>query len=53
NCLVAMRPNTSKADLPSTHDISTYIHNSFIEFLSTLKTRIQVCLMFVLIFNDY
>ncbi|KAF9228571.1 hypothetical protein BS17DRAFT_654140, partial [Gyrodon lividus] len=41
NCLVAMRTNTSKADLPSTHDISTYIHNSFVEFLSTIKTRIQ------------
>ncbi|KIJ04580.1 hypothetical protein PAXINDRAFT_22125 [Paxillus involutus ATCC 200175] len=36
-----MCPNTSKADLPSIHDISTYIYNSFIKFLNTLKTRIQ------------
>ncbi|KIL00096.1 hypothetical protein PAXRUDRAFT_130618 [Paxillus rubicundulus Ve08.2h10] len=36
-----MCPNTSKADLPSTHNISTYVHNSFIEFLNTLKARIQ------------
>ncbi|KIK78836.1 hypothetical protein PAXRUDRAFT_162948 [Paxillus rubicundulus Ve08.2h10] len=37
-----MHPNTSKADLPSTHNISTYVHNSFIEFLNNLKVRIQV-----------
>ncbi|KIK94157.1 hypothetical protein PAXRUDRAFT_143495 [Paxillus rubicundulus Ve08.2h10] len=35
-----MHPNTSKADLPSTHNISTYVHDSFIELLNTLKTRI-------------
>ncbi|KIM51950.1 hypothetical protein SCLCIDRAFT_65894, partial [Scleroderma citrinum Foug A] len=42
NCLVAMCPNANKADIPSSHDISTFIHNSFINFLQNLKHRIQV-----------
>ncbi|KIM57892.1 hypothetical protein SCLCIDRAFT_59477, partial [Scleroderma citrinum Foug A] len=42
NCLVAMRPNANKADIPSSHDISTFIHNSFVDFLQNLKHRIQV-----------
>lgn len=42
NCLVAMRPKSTTADLPSTHDISTYIHNAFIKFLDELKGQIQV-----------
>ena len=42
NCLVAMHPNTNKADIPSTHDVLTYIHNSFVDFLQNLKHRIQV-----------
>ncbi|KAF9226197.1 hypothetical protein BS17DRAFT_697756, partial [Gyrodon lividus] len=42
NCLVAMKPTAENADLPSMHDVSTYIHNSFIEFLGTLKSDLQV-----------
>jgi hypothetical protein len=42
NCLVAMRPKTANIDLPSTHDISSYIHNAFIKFLNELKGEIQV-----------
>ncbi|KAG2752566.1 hypothetical protein P692DRAFT_20725987 [Suillus brevipes Sb2] len=37
NCLVAMRPNAILADIPSTHDVSAYIHNAFIEFFKDLK----------------
>ncbi|KAF8549119.1 hypothetical protein OG21DRAFT_1526024 [Imleria badia] len=37
NCLVAMCPNATKADLPSTHDVTTYIHNKFSEFLDDLN----------------
>ncbi|KAG1722758.1 hypothetical protein EDB19DRAFT_1645626 [Suillus lakei] len=37
NCLVAMRPNTILADIPLTHDVSAYIHNTFIEFIKGLK----------------
>ncbi|KIK80681.1 hypothetical protein PAXRUDRAFT_158028, partial [Paxillus rubicundulus Ve08.2h10] len=42
NCLVAMHPNTVSADLPLMHNISSFIHNSFINFLHSLKTRIHV-----------
>ncbi|KAF9220702.1 hypothetical protein BS17DRAFT_713667 [Gyrodon lividus] len=42
NCLVAMKPTAANADLPSMHDISTYVHNSFIEFLRTLKSDLWV-----------
>ncbi|KAF8443722.1 hypothetical protein L210DRAFT_861964 [Boletus edulis BED1] len=42
NCLVAMWPNTTKADIPSTHDISVYVHNEFIDFIKQLKVEIQV-----------
>ncbi|KAF9234313.1 hypothetical protein BU15DRAFT_31439, partial [Melanogaster broomeanus] len=37
NCLVAMKPTAMKADLPSSHDVSTFIHNAFIDFLQQLK----------------
>lgn len=40
NCLVAMRPNARKADIPSSHDVSTFIHNSFIELFKTFRLRI-------------
>ncbi|KAF8877788.1 hypothetical protein BD779DRAFT_1385203, partial [Infundibulicybe gibba] len=40
NCLVAMRPQTNKSDLPSTHDVTTYIHNQFVAHLEALKTDI-------------
>ena len=42
NCLIAMRLKLTTADLPSTHDISTYIHNAFVKFLDELKGQIQV-----------
>lgn len=42
NCLVAMRPSATKVDLPTTHDITTYIHNAFISFMQDLKIELQV-----------
>jgi hypothetical protein len=30
NCLVVMRPKTLKMDLPSTHDVSIYLHNQYV-----------------------
>jgi len=42
NCLVAMRPKAGTLDLPSTHDITTYIHNEFVEWLTKLKVDITV-----------
>ena len=50
NCLVAMRPAATNADLPSAHDISTFIHNSFIKFFDKLRVTIQV-MSFILIQN--
>ncbi|KIM63040.1 hypothetical protein SCLCIDRAFT_51588, partial [Scleroderma citrinum Foug A] len=29
------------SDLPSTHNITNYIHNSFVKFISTLKKQLQ------------
>lgn len=46
-----MRPNATKADLPSTHDIRTFIHNEFHGFMKQLKADVQVCL-FLLVFLD-
>lgn len=42
NCLVAMRPKTTRRDLPSRHDIEVYIHNEFAAWLKTLKDDILV-----------
>jgi hypothetical protein len=42
NCLVTMRPKTTKNDLPSTHDVSVYIHNRFVDQLKLLKKEISV-----------
>jgi hypothetical protein len=42
NCLVAMRPKTTRKDLPSRHDIEVYIHNEFVDWLKTLKREIMV-----------
>ena len=39
---MAMRPAATKADIPSAHDVSTFIHNSFIDFFQRLKINIQV-----------
>jgi hypothetical protein len=37
-----MRPKTTLKDLPSTHNVSVYIHNSFIDRLKLLKKEISV-----------
>ncbi len=42
NCLVSMRPNAVNEDLPTTHDIMTYVHNEFISFMQRLKVKIKV-----------
>jgi len=42
NCLVAMRPKTTRKDLPSRHDIEVHIHNEFVDWLKILKTEILV-----------
>ncbi|RDB23358.1 putative AC transposase [Hypsizygus marmoreus] len=40
NCLVTMRPKTTKADLPSTHNVVVHLHNQFVEWLKQLKADI-------------
>lgn len=42
NCLVAMRPQTLKSELPSSYDVSVHIHNEFAQWLKQLKTNIEV-----------
>ncbi|KIK78169.1 hypothetical protein PAXRUDRAFT_164713 [Paxillus rubicundulus Ve08.2h10] len=42
NCLAAMQPASTKADLPSTHDVSNYVHNKFVLFIKKLKDELQV-----------
>ena len=42
NCLVAMRPKAITLDLPSTHDVTKYIHNECIKWLTELKDKIHV-----------
>ncbi|KAF8228070.1 hypothetical protein L208DRAFT_1293537 [Tricholoma matsutake] len=42
NCLVMMRQKTLSSELPSTHDISVYIHNHFVDQLKQLKAEILV-----------
>jgi hypothetical protein len=48
NCLVAMRPKAMIVDLPSTHDVSKYIHNKFVEWLTDLKMQIRVSNMIIM-----
>ena len=45
NCLVAMRPKAVRQDIPSTHEVTTYIHNEFVEWLIQLKSDIFVSLL--------
>ncbi|KAG2083562.1 uncharacterized protein F5147DRAFT_589923, partial [Suillus discolor] len=42
NCLVAMHPASTTAELPSTHNITTYIRNAFIKLIKGTKANIQV-----------
>ena len=42
NCLVSMQSSATKADLPSTHDITAFIHNSFVSFLKKMKEETKV-----------
>jgi hypothetical protein len=53
NCLVAMRPKVSSLDLPSTHDVSMYIHNEFVECLRKLKDDINASNLNCTINNAY
>jgi hypothetical protein len=37
NCLVAMHLSSIKADLPSTHNMTQFIHNEFVALLNKYK----------------
>lgn len=39
---MAMRPKSTKLDLPSTHDVNIYIHNAFAAFFKQLKENLAV-----------
>ncbi|KAF8867732.1 hypothetical protein BD779DRAFT_1396930, partial [Infundibulicybe gibba] len=40
NSLVAMRPGTVSADVPSSHSVATHLHNAFVLHLAALKEAI-------------
>ena len=42
NCLVSMRPSATKIDIPSTHDITVYLHNAFSSFFKKIQEEIKV-----------
>ncbi|KIL54920.1 hypothetical protein M378DRAFT_46170, partial [Amanita muscaria Koide BX008] len=42
NCLVVMRPKTKTRELPSSHDVATYLHNEYITWLKETKDAIKV-----------
>ena len=42
NCLVSMRPSATKTDLPSTHNVTVYLHNAFATFLKKIQEEIKV-----------
>lgn len=48
-----MHPNLVKSDLPSSHDVLTFIHNAFSDLLRDLKTVIQVSFFFSLFVSLY
>ena len=37
NSLAAMRLNTTNKDVPSGHEVSTYIHNKFVNLVKRMK----------------
>lgn len=44
NCLISMRPKAVRQDIPSTHQVTTYIHNEFVKWLTEMKSDILVSL---------
>jgi hypothetical protein len=42
NCLVTMRPRTRTSELASTHEVTTHIHNEFVEYMKNLKEEFEV-----------
>ncbi|KAH9021044.1 hypothetical protein EDB85DRAFT_1872066 [Lactarius pseudohatsudake] len=42
NCLVAMRPQSTKEDLPSAYDIKVYLRNRFVNHMKEVADEIKV-----------
>jgi len=42
NVLASMRPQVSKKDIPSAHEVSSYLHNEYSDWMSQLKEDIKV-----------
>lgn len=47
NCLVTMRPKTTKEDLPSAYDVKAFLRKEFVRHIEGLASEIQVCPGFV------
>jgi hypothetical protein len=43
NCLVTMRPKTTKEDLPSAYDVKAFLRKEFVRHIEGLAAEIQVC----------
>lgn len=37
-----MRPNATNKDVPSGHDVSTYIHNEFVNWVKGMRENLRV-----------
>jgi hypothetical protein len=48
-----MRPKAGRKNIPSTHDITTYIHNEFVKWLKELEGDIKVSQKKTTTKNDY
>ncbi|KIL57400.1 hypothetical protein M378DRAFT_46608, partial [Amanita muscaria Koide BX008] len=42
NILYSARPDLKKSDLPSSHDVVSYIQNSFVDHIEHLKKEFKV-----------
>ena len=42
NAMISMRPKSTTADLPSTHDVKVHLHNEFVKYMKDLKESIIV-----------
>ena len=42
NCLVAMRPRTTKSQLLSSHEVEDHIKNEYVNVMKDFKTRITI-----------
>ena len=50
--LVAMRPKSTKSDLPTSYNVKLHLHNQFVKHIAQLKLEIKVRSSAILVFLD-